>query len=423
MSIAARLSQAWNTERRERVLALSRYLWKRFLEDRCFETAGALSYTTVFALVPLTAVALAVLSAFPVFGTWTSALIEFVFTNFVPEAARAVEAYILDFAGGVGGLTIAGVSALLLAALLTLGGIESTFNRIWRVPRARPPVTRVLVYWTLLTLGTLLIAAVFGFTSYLAATQLVPGAEALGAGRGLLRLLPPAMTLAAFALAFIVVPNRRVAWRHALAGALLATVLFELVKLGLTLYLRNVPTYQQLYGTLAVIPIFLLWVYLSWVSILLGASLAASLSGFRYRPRGLRLGQDQELYGMLRLLARFRDAYRSGALLHFSDLQAVEPLVSDDALSAMLGRLVDHGAVRREETGGWMLARDLDHLVFARLYDDVGLRLPVGRLSPPLADDPTGASALRALERLRAPLKDTLDLTVGELLAGPEKTR
>lgn len=401
---------------RERIIALARYLWRRFLEDRCFETAGALSYTTVFALVPLTAVALAVLSAFPVFGTWTTALTDFVFSNFVPESARAVEAYILGFASGVGGLTLAGATALFLAALLTLGGIESTFNRIWRVPRARPPVMRLLVYWTLLTLGTLLLAAALGFTSYFVATSFQQAGDPAGLVQRALRLLPTLMTLGAFTLAFMVVPNRRVEFRHALAGAALAAVLFEFTKLGLTLYLRNVPTYQQLYGALAVIPIFLIWVYLSWVAILLGASLAASLSGFRFQPRALRLPEGFELYGMLRLLGRLRQAQRDGAVLHLADLHALEPILSDDQLQDMLRLLGQRKVIRREEDGGWLLARDLNHLHLSELYEAGGVRIPVAEVPVPCRDDELGRAALAGLDELRIPLRQALKMPVGRLI-------
>lgn len=404
---------------RERVVALARYLWRRFLEDRCFETAGALSYTTVFAMVPLTAVALAVLSAFPVFGTWTSALTDFVFSNFVPESARAVEAYILGFAQGVGGLTLAGATVLFIAALLTLGGIESTFNRIWRVPQARPPVMRLLVYWSLLTLGTLLVAAALGFTSYFVATSFQGDGGAVGVGQRLLRLLPSVMTLGAFTLAFMVVPNRRVETKHALAGAALATVLFEFTKLGLTLYLRSVPTYQQLYGALAVIPIFLIWVYLSWVAILLGASLAASLSGFRFQPRAMRLPEGFELYGMLRLLGRFRQAQREGAALQVSELHDLEPILSDDQLQEMLRLLATRKVIRRDEDGSWMLSRDLNHLPLSELYDTGGVRIPVAEVPVPCRDDDLGQAALAGLDELRIPLRQALKMPVGRLI---EKT-
>ncbi|PIX61773.1 MAG: hypothetical protein COZ47_00155 [Lysobacterales bacterium CG_4_10_14_3_um_filter_64_11] len=162
---------------RERVQAFARFLWRRFVDDRCFETAGALSYTTVFALVPLSAVAFAIVSGFPVFQQWTDRLGDFVFSNFVPSAARTVETYLKAFSQGVSGLTLAGTLALIASAVLTLSSIEATFNRIWRVDAPRPRLTRFLVYWTVLSLGAIAATAALAFTSYLYALSADTGLQ------------------------------------------------------------------------------------------------------------------------------------------------------------------------------------------------------------------------------------------------------
>ena len=140
---------------RERITSFSRFLLNRFVDDRCFESAGALAYTTMFALVPFSAVVFAVLSAFPVVEVWSQKLTEFIFANFVPVSARAVEQYLREFSQSARDLTGTGIVALLLSILLTMWSVEQAFNRIWRVPSARPTLTRFLMYWTLLTLGSL----------------------------------------------------------------------------------------------------------------------------------------------------------------------------------------------------------------------------------------------------------------------------
>ena len=122
---------------RERVDAFARYLVRRFIDDRCFESAGALAYTTMFALVPLAAVVLGVLSAFPVFDTWTDAVVDFLFRNFVPTSAHAIEGYLREYASAASHLTVLGIVALLVSVLLTMWSIEQAFNRIWRVPSPR----------------------------------------------------------------------------------------------------------------------------------------------------------------------------------------------------------------------------------------------------------------------------------------------
>ncbi|MDC6684681.1 YihY family inner membrane protein, partial [Leclercia adecarboxylata] len=133
---------------RARTISFGRFLWRRFLDDRLFQAAASLAYTTVFALVPLAIVVFGVLSAFPVFDRWSDTLSDYVFSNFVPNAARAAEGYLRQFSASAGQLTAAGFIALVVSLLITLNSVEETFNQIWRVSSTRPKLTRFLVYWT-----------------------------------------------------------------------------------------------------------------------------------------------------------------------------------------------------------------------------------------------------------------------------------
>lgn len=423
MKIFAGLRQRLATLHGERARSFVEFLWRRFVDDRCFETAGALSYTTVFALVPLSAVAFGVMSAFPVFQQWTERLSDFVFSSFVPDAARTVETYLQQFTASVSKLTVAGILALILSAVLTLSSIEATFNRIWRVKQHRPKLTRFLVYWTVLTLGALLAGAALALTSYLYGISMVSGARAVAVGERLIGWAPTLVELVAFSAAYLVIPNRRVPWRHALAGGLLATVLFELSKYGFGLYLRNVPSYQQIYGALAAIPIFLLWLYLGWVVILLGASFAATLSAFRFQPAALRLPDGAEFFGLLRLLGRLREAQRSGLGLHSAELHALEPSLSDDQLQRMLSDLLRIRVVLRSEAGRWLLSRDLRQVTLGELHEGCRLRIPVEDLRVPFKDDIIGKVAARAVESLRQPLRAGLSRDLSSLFAEVEEPR
>jgi membrane protein len=402
---------------RERARSFVTFLWQRFLADRCFETAGALSYSTVFALVPLATVAFGVLAAFPVFEAWSGALSDFIFQHFVPGAARAVQDYVGDFAGTASRLTLAGVAGVVVVALVTMAGIEQTFNRIWRVTSPRPRLTRFLVFWTVLTLGGFVAVASLAVSTTLLSLPAFGGEEARTLGGHLLRWVPTLLLLAGFTAAYMVVPNRTVAWRHAAAGAVLATLVFEGAKWGLTAYLRTVPAYQQLYGALAVLPIFLLWVYLSWVAVLLGASLAASLSSFRYQPSSRRLPAGHELYALLRLLGRLQARRAQGGALHVAELHALEPMLTDDLMQRMLGDLHRIGALARDEGGGWLLARDLDALPLGELYEAGALRIPLDAAALPDREDAVGGPAAAALDALRDPLRVLLSRSVASLLA------
>ena len=401
---------------RERVQSFAQYLWARFLDDRCFDTAGALSYTTLFALVPLSVVVFGILSAFPEFDTWSAQLTGFIFSNFVPSSARVIEDYLRTSVGKASEFTFTGIGALLVSLLLTMWSVESTFNRVWRVPTPRPRVMRFLVYWTLLTLGSLLAVASLAVTSYLFSLPVLSGVEQLDWSQRLLGYLPNLVELAAFSFAYWLIPHRSVPFRYALAGGAFATVLFELAKRGFAAYLVGVPTYDQLYGALAVVPIFMIWIYLSWVVVLLGASFSASLSSFRYQPRSLQLPPGMEMYGYLRLLGRLDEARRDGLGLHLQQMQAREPMLTDDLLQRMLSGLSGLNIVQRAEDGGWLLSRDLGTVTLGELHEGLGLRIPGPEAGLPGFDDPMGRRATRALEHLRQPLQAPLARSVGSFL-------
>ncbi len=405
---------------RARALTFSRFLWRRFLDDRLFEAAGALAFTTVFALVPLSMVVFGVLSVFPAFGKWRDQLSDYIFSNFVPSSARAVEQVLLQLSANTGQLTTIGVIALVVSVLVTLLSVEGTFNRIWRVKSARPTFTRFLVYWTVLTLGALMATASLAVSARFFALQIfsTEGGQWL---RGMMLWAAPLLIeLVAFATIYRVVPHRTVQWRHALAGAALAVLLSELVKWAIGLYLGSFSAYEKIYGQIAFLPIFLLWVYLGWVSILLGASFAASISAFRYQPAHLRLPRGYELYGLLRMLGRFREARLAGRGLHSDEIQRLEPMLTDELVQQMLAQLEDIALVRRAETGEWLLARDLDGLTVAELYETCHLRIPIAEACLPCRDDALGVAASRALDDLRIPLRDLLKRPVGSVYASME---
>lgn len=406
---------------REPLQTFALFVWRRYVEDRCFETAGVLAYASVFALVPLSVAVFGIFSAFPVFDAMSVRLTEFLFSNFLPTAARAVEAYLRQFADSATRLSSLGAVALLASALLMMQSIEDTFNRIWRVTTPRPGLSRVLVYWTVLTLGPILAVSSLALSSYLLSLPLIGGGETVRWGPRLLGLVPLLVELAAFTLAYTIIPNRSVQLRHAFAGGVLATLMFELAKWGFGLYLRQVPSYEQIYGTLAVLPIFLIWVYLSWVVVLLGASIAASLSAFRFQPKAMRLPPGQELFGLLRVVGRLHAAQTRGEALGFEHLQLIEPSLTDDLLMRLLGILQAANIVQINEQGQWLLARDLDLLTLGELHEAAGLRIPIASVTQTDHDDQLGYQVRAIIESLREPLRQPLGRPLGTLLGNPPK--
>lgn len=402
---------------RARMGTFARFLAKRFLDDRLFQAAAALAYTTVFALVPLAMVVFGVLSAFPVFNEWSDQLSDYIFSNFVPSAASSVSGYLKQFSASAGKLTAAGVIALVVSLLITLNSVEATFNRIWRVGTTRPQLSRFLVYWTVLTLGALVAAASLAISVRFFALPVF----ATSGGKILqtlsLTLAPILIEFAAIAAIYRVVPHRTIKLRYAVAGALIATILLELIKWALGVYLGSFNSYQNIYGQVAVLPILLLWIYLGWIAILLGASFASAISAFRYQPVSMRLPLGYEFYALLRLLGRFSQARAEGRGLHSDEILNMEPILTDSLAQQLLCQLGDINLLRRDEHGEWLLARDLDDMTLAELYEACQLRVPVAEAHLPCHDDQLGIAARNALDELRVPLRVLLKRRVSDLYA------
>ena len=373
-SLEALLDSRW-------LKAFSRHLWQQFREDRSFESAGALSYTSLLALVPLMAVMFGVISAFPVFDQWSSDVENYIFSNFVPAAGDVVHDYVTQFVDRSAGLTGAGTVFLIATAILLMSTIEKSLNRIWRVRTQRGPVSRLVVYWAVLTLGPLLVGASLALTSYLAALPLLAPEIVRGVLQdAALKLAPVLVALVGFTLVFIVVPNRRVRWHHALIGAALSSLMFELAKAGFVWYVTNFPTYERLYGALATIPLFFIWIYVSWVVVLLGASVAAALTTFNYRRADWRWNPRHELLLALRLLGHFWQAQRRGEALSVGELINRESAATDSQLRRILGWFHDARFIQPDNDGDWLLTADLDELSLAELYRCGSFILPVGEI-------------------------------------------
>ncbi|MBD8900549.1 YihY family inner membrane protein [Rhodanobacter sp. DHG33] len=398
---------------RDRTHSFSRFLWQRFVDDKCFETAGALSYTTLVSLVPLMVAALAMFAAFPVFAQSRDLLLDFVFRNFVPAAGHHIQDALQGFAGNASQLTGISILMMLFSAISMMVSIEDRLNRIWRVQRSRSWPARLLLYWAALTLGPVLVGAGVAASSYLSAQPLLQGASApASAGHGLpvLRAVPFIATFVTLWLMYTLVPNRRVSRRDATVGALVAAILFEFARWGFRLFVHGAHTYQQIYGkALAVIPIFLVWIYLSWIIVILGASIAASISAFEYEPPTEKLPEGAEFLGLMLVLGRFVDAQRRGEGVDPSLLCASEPRLRGALVTAYFDDLARAGLIQRGESGGWLLSRSLDSADLLRVYQHVNYRLPLQPAQQAEALNlPLPQELLAMLDALAADVRSTL---------------
>lgn len=258
-------------------LFFARYLWKRIQHDRVNVNAGYLAYITLLSIVPMLTVLLSVLSSFAVFSNAGDVIQDFVITHFVPAAGDAVKAALAEFIANTGKMTAVGGLFLFVAALMLISNIDKNLNYIWRVHAKRRAVFSFSMYWMVLTLGPILVGASIAATSYITSLRFIDSDALSGAYNLFLRWLPFWLSFFAFAGLYMLVPNKKVRFSHAMIGAIVAAILFELSKKGFAAYITQFPSYQLIYGALAAIPILFVWVYLCWLIVLIGAEITAAL--------------------------------------------------------------------------------------------------------------------------------------------------
>ena len=350
-------------------------LRERFREDRLGLTASSLTFTTTIALVPLITVALAVFTAFPMFAKFQDVLQRWLIESLVPDnIARQVLGYLNQFAGKASRLGVAGLAILLGTALALIFTIDRTLNSIWRVKKRRPFGQRVLVYWAAVTLGPLLLGASLSITSY-----------AITASKGVVGGLPGGITFlldslqfglvaAGTAAMFHYVPNTYVRWGHAWMGGLFVSAGMELARKGLAMYLAKVPTYSVVYGAFATVPILLIWIYVAWVIVLLGAALTAYLPSLLAGVPRRKLGhgwQFQLALEVLQMLDTAKGAEDRGLTLSTLrlalrvDSQRLEPVLQTLQELDWVGQLQE--STDRDGQARYVLLADLGQTVLEPL--------------------------------------------------------
>jgi membrane protein len=397
------------------------YAVRRFVGDGCLTGAGALSYTTLLALVPLTAIALTVLSAVPAFAAIRDQLLSAIFDTFVPEVGAEVAKWFRYFAGTSVRTTTIGMAALAVTVVLLLATIEDQLHRIWRVESPRPWLQRILAYWAILTLGPLLLGVSFSLPTYIDLVVRHAGLDASHLTRGqdshaLLRLVPFGLETLAFTLLYALIPNCSVRWREALLGAVVAAALVELLKIAFGIYIGYISAYRAVYGAVAVIPIFLLWMYVVWGSVLFGAVVAAAQPQWRVDRRGAMVPLSTRRLGLsLALLAELAAQTRQGGTLSIGAL-AERLGAATAAIDDELTLLLKSGFVAQAADGGWVLARALDGASLIDLYR--ALDLPLVLTLAGEDDFPWQTRIAPALSRIALAESGAFGMSLSELI-GP----
>lgn len=351
-----------------RLTRFLRFVWQRFDDAHCVQFAASLTYTTLLALVPIVTIALTIFSAFPVFADLMIQLKIFILSNFVPASAgKIIAVYMQQFSEKAANLTALGILLLGVTAFILMLTVYHAFNVIWRVRRSRTLLHRFFIHVMALTLGPLLIGASLSLTSYLISHSLglIKGTPLISVIA--LKMVPIALTIIAFSLLYLFVPNCTVRPRHALIGGMAAGLVFELMKKGFALYITHFPTYALVYGAFASVPIFLLWIYLSWLVVLFGAVIAAAIPYWNVAMRPAGKIEGKGFFAALSILVALDEARQSGEPLSLQRLQH-ESGLGPECVEDILDRLNNLRWVGKITRGGWMLTRSTDDIRLADVY-------------------------------------------------------
>lgn len=351
---------------------------KRFYRDHCFDIAGSLTYTTLLALVPLFAVSLSILHLFPAFNHLVAEMNEIVSKHLLPSGTDLVQKYIKEFSDNTNKLTLIGSVGLFITSLLTLWEVDLALSMIWRTHKRRQTISMLLVYWALLTIGPLLFGMGLVATSSfyeLLRSYILSKDFPLFLGSGLLILISIAFEMLAFFLVFWLVPKVPVKYKHAMVGAGVSAVLFEVAKFGLGFYLIQFKTYQLIYGAFSFLPTLLVWLFIVWSILLFGAELTACLGGNCHKILHNDLAASRSLWLASRIVGHLAITQSRGEILNLYQLDEKEPLFNYSQIETMLHRLEEFGVVRSGEKDEWILIRDVYDFTLGDLFQMGGFDL------------------------------------------------
>ncbi len=362
-----------------RVFYFTRFFLRHYFTLRGMQTASSLAYTTLLSIVPLVTVMFGLFGSVSVLSDFSEAIQDFVFSNFVPEFGWTIQSYLSDFSDKASKLTITGSMVLVIIAIMLMATIDNAFNRIWMVKKRRNPVGRLLVYWAVLTLGPLLIGVGMATTSYFLSLPVVADVDTTyNLKERLLSWLPFLTTSIAFTLLYILIPNCFVSKKHAMVGGFICAVLFELAKYGFGIYVREMPSYENIYGAVAIIPLFLIWIYVSWMIVLFGAHITFCLSSFRlqdeieHRSKG-----GWKFIDVLRVLDLLYKGQRAGNTLSIAKIRKSSVSLPHYEMNELLEHLKRKKWVNQSSNGEWLLSKDMKETSLYDLHTALPVRLPI----------------------------------------------
>ena len=350
------------------------FVLKRYETDRCREQAGSLTYTTLFAVVPMLTVFLVIISSIKALEPARQQLQQLIYSNFLPKTTIAFDKAFNAFTDKSSNLTVIGVLFLFVTTVMMLTSIETVFNRIWRIEETRNGIIGFMRYWTIISLGPILLGSAFVISSTLASmnvlSNLTGGYQMDGAF--LFWLISFSLTVLGFFILYWTIPNRTVPIRAAAIAGLFSAIVFELLKNLFGFIMTNFTSYTIVYGAFAAIPIFLLWIFMSWNIVLLGVEISFALTAFH-------TGKTQTRHPVLMLLDILELFYKK---------QQIGESVTDEEALNILGRgeigqwpsyvlmLEKQNLVKRTDNNEYILSRNLDTIDFWTFYKSLSYSLP-----------------------------------------------
>lgn len=364
----------------------------QFLDNDCQTRAAALTYTTLFAVVPLMTVAYTTFSIMPAYETVQERIESFIFSTLVPESSAAVREALLQFTERARGLTVVGFVFLFVTSFMLLVTIEQTLNAIWQVPEPRRGFQRILLYWATLSLGPPTIVVAILISAYLASQQLLTDLDVFGLGTLVLSYLPLLLTWFGFTVLYFAMPNCQVRIFHAAVGGFLTMLSFELAKLVFN-YGVSRTSLSSIYGTFAAVPFLLIWMYMVWVLVLCGAIVVRTMS---LRPEIATAESEPALVKAARVLERVYAGHLEGRGVSEEEIHTTVPLSTDEHERIFLA-LKRLRVLTRDEEELWVLGRSLKTLTLWDLYQ----ALPQGL-------DSESLGAVEGMDNVVEPLKSLL---------------
>ena len=344
------------------------FFWKNFLHDKIFLGAGSLAFETLLSIVPMLAIILSILNVFVVFAPFKRSIEDFLVQNFMPGAGMVLNNYLTDFIGKTSSVPILGGVFLFIIALFLISTVDHTLNEIWEVHAPRKALQGFTLYWTVLTLGPVLIGSSLAASSYVWYTVFTAG-PLLEIKTSFLSFFPFINSIVAFFLLYMLVPNRRVRFVHAFSGALLAAVLFELSKRWFAFYISHFATFEHIYGALSVIPMLFFWIYLGWIVVLTGAEFVFCLGALK--PEGMVAEPFNPIRGVpevLSVLAHIWSGQKSGNAMDMKKILKVVHGITPSGVRKIVDILLLGDLVHLTVNGTLAVSRDLYVLTLYDLY-------------------------------------------------------